>query len=614
MAPAETPPRRADIAIVGGGISGLYCALQLARQIQAGRPLTIGGRPHLAEPAPQIHVFEANQCFGGRIETWTIDLNPYGHQVASVDAPYDAAIDPGRKAQFYRAEFGPMRIEPRVQPLLRGLLDDLGITEPRSAERRDEDLVKFPPYSSEATPDAEYRLTGEEAEQRTPLDLLLLAVRRLFELMHEDATLNGRPLTWTNESTKECWRQMTASASRHRRYWKGELHDFIISLGDAEYDTIRNHAGINGVHLRNMGFWNLLSEVLSHLAVLRIRDWGSYYHLIGENPNAAEHLILWLRNIKSSDSLRGIRGGMGLIIHRLVALLESPDYRGLVTLHRRHTLVSLEPAGAEADRVRLHFAGEEPVLASEVILALPKRPLERLHLPAVAADQLHKVFDIPLLKVFFVIDQPWWEDNRPPNRFAGDLPTREVHYSKSDDRTRGVMMLYMDRPALRFWTDYLTDDQLGLPRDDRGDAARRESASLVTRQESAQRWVLERNESDQIAPAGINLRLWRRFVQYARDYEHNEFTMERLLACGIRDWGKEPYGAAIHVWQPRARPSDVAAVFRAFALEGSQVTNIHICGDAYSDYQGFIEGALRSTVKVLDYFAQGTATASTRAL
>ncbi len=595
-----------DIAIVGGGISGLYCAFELARRIREKRPLFLGGAAvRYEERTPQIHVYEANDFFGGRIETWTIDLNPYSPQVVTVDRPYAAEVESGRKSHFYRAEFGPMRIEPRVQPHLRALLEHLGIAEPRSAERRDEDLVKFPPYTSEPTPDAEYHLLGEEAEQKSPLDLLLLAVRRILELIHEDAMLNARPVTWTNSATVECWRQMTANASRHRRYWKGELHDFILSLGDAEYDAIRNDARIAGVHLRNMGFWNLLSEVLSHLAVLRIRDWGSYYHLIGENPNAAEHLILWLRNIKSSESLRGIRGGMGLIVHKLVTLLESPDYASIVSLHLRHTVTTLSRAGEGDDhRVELHFTGQDPVRAAEVILAMPKRPLERLNLPQPIASQLQKVQDIPLLKVFFVIDQPWWEDNRPPNRFAGDLPTREVHYAKSDDKTRGVIMLYMDRPALRFWTDYLTDDQVGSPHDCGDDDVRKEAVEQVTRQEFAQRWVLTRNDVDRTSPNGINVRLWRRFVQYARDYEHNEFTMERLLACGIRDWGKEPYGAAIHVWQPRAKPADVAAVFRAFALDGSQAANVHICGDAYSDYQGFIEGALRSTVGILAHFDQ----------
>jgi hypothetical protein len=593
-----------DIAIVGGGISGLYCALELARRIKREQPPCVGGTTvGDGRTTPHIHLYEAREAFGGRIETWTIDLDPYRPHVTSVDEPYDESIPPERKRHFYRAEFGPMRIEPRDQPHLRRLLADLGISDPESSEHRDEDLIKFPPYTSEEPPEAKYHLLGEEAEQHSLLDMLFLAVRRICELINEDAAIHGRQMLWRSAATTECWKHVTATASRHRRYWKGELHDFIISLGDADYDTIRDDARINGVHLRNMGFWNLLSDVLSHLAVLRIRDWGSYYHLIGENPNAAEHLIVWLRNIKSSDTLRGIRGGMGLIVHKVLARLESDEYRDVVTLHRGHTLAALnhiEDRGV--DRVQLHFEGMDPVVADEVVLALPKRPLERLILPAAVSSQLGKVQDIPLLKVFFVIDQPWWEDNRPPNRFAGDLPTREVHYAKSEDRTRGIIMLYTDRPALEFWTDYLTEDQKGLPRDSPAVDTKKEPTAFVTRQEFAERWILERNEIDRTSPKGINARLWRRFVQYARDYEHNEFTMERLLACGIRDWGKEPYGAAVHVWKPRAKPAEVAAILRAFPLDGSRVANVHICGDAYSDFQGFIEGALRSTAAVLERF------------
>jgi hypothetical protein len=594
--------RVVDIAIIGGGISGLYCALQLARRIKANERLIVGEREVSYENgSPQVHLYETRDDFGGRIETWTVDLDPHRPHVRSVDAPYDDAIAPERKRHFYRAEFGPMRIEPRDQPYLRTLLTELGITEPDGGMPRDEDLIKFPPYTAEEPPEAKYKLAGEEAEQHSLLDMLLLAVRRIFELIHEDALASGRQLSWGTPAATEYWKQVTSTASRHKRYWKGELHDFIISLTDAGYDTLRSEARINGVHLRNMGFWNLLSEVLSHLAVLRIRDWGSYYHLIGENPNAAEHLIFWLRNVKTSDSLRGIRGGMGLIVHKLVALLESDEFRGVVTLHRRHTLVALNHiAERDTHSVQLHFSGMDPIVAGEVILALPKRPLERLNLPAAVASQLGTVQDIALLKVFFVIDQPWWEDNRPPNRFAGDLPTREVHYAKSEDRTRGVIMLYTDRPALQFWTDYLTADQRGLPRDHGDGDLQRESTGFVTTQEFAQRWVLERNDVDRTSPKGVNVRLWRRFVQYARDYEHNEFTMERLLACGIRDWGKEPYGGAVHVWKPRAKPAEVAAALRSFALDGGRLTNVHICGDAYSDYQGFIEGALRSTIPILD--------------
>src|SRR5262249_35906293 len=158
------------------------------------------------------------------------------------------------------------------------------------------------------------------------------------------------------------------------------------------------------IPLHEMGFWNLLSDVLSHFAVLRIRDWGSYYHLIGENPNAAEHLVMWLRAIKSSESLRGIRGGMAMLVEQLRARLQT--YEDVLTVETDRLLQKLEAGtGDDEGHVVLHLDGRaDPVVAREVILAMPKRPLQRLNIAAVK-DELEAVLEIPLLKVFFVIDQ-----------------------------------------------------------------------------------------------------------------------------------------------------------------------------------------------------------------
>jgi hypothetical protein len=37
-----------------------------------------------------------------------------------------------------------------------------------------------------------------------------------------------------------------------------------------------------------------MSDVLSHYVVVKIRDWGTYYHFLHANLNAAEWLIFWL--------------------------------------------------------------------------------------------------------------------------------------------------------------------------------------------------------------------------------------------------------------------------------------------------------------------------------
>jgi monoamine oxidase len=64
-----------------------------------------------------------------------------------------------------------------------------------------------------------------------------------------------------------------------------------------------------------------------------------------------------------------------------------------------------------------------------------------------------------------------------------------------------------------------------------------------------------------------------------------------------------PYGAASHAWVAGADAVAVMDTLRAFNLAGSNTKNIHVAGEAFSDFQGFIEGALRSAKAVVDVIA-----------
>ena len=118
----------------------------------------------------------------------------------------------------------------------------------------------------------------------------------------------------------------------------------------------------------------------------------------------------------------------------------------------------------QSDMIECIFGGSESekVLAHEVILALPKRPLERLQLPDLLKTlpddskaiegALRSVKCLQLLKCFFILEYPWWEDDRNLNKYAGDVPTREIADHKSKDKTRGIIMIYTDHPAITFWS------------------------------------------------------------------------------------------------------------------------------------------------------------------
>lgn len=62
-------------------------------------------------------------------------------------------------------------------------------------------------------------------------------------------------------------------------------------LSNEDFDNLRKCATYNAIPLRDLRLWNVLSDELSHQAVLKIRDQGTFYYLIPENPSAVEWII-----------------------------------------------------------------------------------------------------------------------------------------------------------------------------------------------------------------------------------------------------------------------------------------------------------------------------------
>ena len=95
-----------------------------------------------------------------------------------------------------------------------------------------------------------------------------------------------------------------------------------------------------------------------------------------------------------------------------------------------------------------------------------------------------------------------------------------------------------------------------------------------------------------------NNRLLKTFLLYTKEDGAESITAERLVAAGIHDWGLEPYEGAAHAWRPGSNPIGIINYLAEFSLSGEK--RLHVCGEAYSDYQGFIEGALSSAAKTLE--------------
>jgi monoamine oxidase len=679
-APTEPGGKDRSIVIVGGGIAGLYAAYLLGLLKY------------------DVQLFEMDNRWGGRIDSRVFKLDG---------------------ADSFIAEFGPMRFEARLQERLRRLCFHLGID--------------FEPFSPTSAPisTTHYDLTATEESIKSPADLLQWAVLKMFFEDRVKRELDDIEIKEEQRGGKRAGPRQLAVLKAHMdsRYFcrvseaRGKLR--VVARDDreiqAKLNALRLTATLRGrrgaAHLSELGLWNALSEVISPGAVARIRDSGTFYHFIAQNPGALEWGIFWLRQASVMGDLFRFRhedapNGTYSLVGKLVDKIEHDC--PTVTLNRSHQVVRVAPM-TRSRRLQLTVErrnrGNRPsipltVPADEVIFALPRQPLVKLaeHFPADVLSVVEGVVAMPLLKAFLVTREPWWRHHLEAQAFAWLVPTRELHFFRPSDpgcdgikggpddcdcdknsrvaNDIGMIMLYTDQPAIRYWQAVMTPGQHGRTRwtpykdgsgavqevkahpdgvlanlirrlmviPDPGLArsinlnqakiARRLKASnppLAKRIEEAPsgrlkfaEQVYRATKGDRVGQAVVEQELrnakidvgesseWHRWLEFAIKYatfklnvrERTEKLAQHVRAYGIRDWSDEPFGGASHVWLPaksgglRHKPEKLIA-FSLRGRAGAKDTNVHICGEAYSDFQGFIEGALRTAEEVVDRIAGG---------
>lgn len=621
------------VAVVGGGIGGLYAAYRLGL---AGCSVT---------------VLEQGDRWGGRIE--------------SVRLP---AVD----GASFVAEFGPMRFEPELQRELAELAQHLGI-----------DFAPFSPTTSPVSP-TQYDQTDVEASFERSSDLLMWAVLRMFFGPPDERAVSAAIAAQLDADSDRGRGPAELAVLRQRIDEAFSDPDYEAVQG--YLDTLRRNAHLGASQsaplLRDLGLWNALAETISPGALARIRDTGTFYHFIEYNPSAAEWGIFWLRQASTAGARLMTFGssapdGVGTLVDRLLEKLgELPNVK--LQLHR--AVRGIEAGDGSGLELAVQDDARLPV--DHVVLALPQAPLRRL--ADRFGDQVRRdvesVIPLPLLKAFLVVERPWWGVHAEAQSLAWLVPTRELHYftlpgaqpgcpAERDPEASctcpvdaGMVMLYTDHPFIEFWRPLLPEAPQLNALTYVADAGIDETPRMFSLRRALVRQLLV--DADPDIAAKINAqrarveeglvealgRLGSELVRRGREpgatlagavgghlrvcseeerdileelfsglfgADHGwvprllrgpvDVLAERLddgladvVSYGIHDWSGEPFGGAAHCWKPGVDSTEVRARLAAFALPGSSAKNVHVCGEAYSDFQGFIEGALRSAKQVVE--------------
>jgi monoamine oxidase len=537
-----------DVAIVGGGVSGLYTGYRLCTG-----PFTGGGGP----PA-SIGLFESSDRLGGRLESVVLP----GMEIAG--------------------ELGGMRYM-TSQKIATTLIEDVFKDELQHVDfpMGEEDHRLF--YLRTQRFLANSWKVGQESG--TPF-------RTNYELNAGDVGFSPEQLF-----NKVVYDVLMADPEIARAFGskmkQSSSWNYEINLTSEDWDAIKpvvryTFAGspYNGMLVNDMGFWNLLKDQCSQEGYDFLADGGGYYSNT-INWNAAEAFENMVGDFTGTDvAYRTIVGGYDRIAGALADhLAEEPR----ATIWTDARLVRVDRSVGTGWRYSLTIQNQPggapvQVLANAVVLALPRRSLELLDqdcflfndegsdTPTALAEALPSVLLQPSFKLLMGFEEPWWKDDlgASSGESITDLPMRQCYYFGTDPSDSHSLFLgsYNDMDTVSFWS-----------------ALQQAQAKLFIPHATA---LADADAVAELAEFQAPQIMVDEGMKQIRELHGPEpKPIPDPYITYYKDWGEDPFGGGYHAWAA-AVPVQQAMLYMRQPL-GSET--IHVCGEAYSDLQGWIEGA-----------------------
>ncbi|MGE3349525.1 MAG: flavin monoamine oxidase family protein [Ramlibacter sp.] len=527
-----------DIAIVGGGVSGVYSAWRLKARY----------------PRKKIVLIEASDHIGGRLLS---------------------VVPPGIPNMV--AELGGMRILPKTQPLIVALLKELNKALPKSQGIETYPFPVDQPQNIAFLRGTHLRLSDfTQDPDKVPYRLSFLERGNSSGVIMVNAIEQIVPGITAKGLTNE---------QRHK---------------------MAREASFDGQPLYQLGFWNLLLRVITGEAYQLGLDAGGYESVVS-NWNAADAIPWFLSDFGIDPEYFGFKKGFQQVPLALAELFKKQG--GEIRLETR--LQGFEHNGG---RFTLTLGGGARLVADALILAMPRRSLDLVAPSAPLLQQapvarlIASVTPQPLFKLFTTYANPWWRAAGYYNnarkefvpvesgRTVTSLPVRQTYYwptSEGKPAQSGPAMLmasYDDGSNIGFWD--------GL-RPQRRQAWRQGLEVPVPRhpfEPAATPALLKSGKKGGDAGASST---WSRYQasdemvdEVARQLGsiHGLSYSPTVEQAAFRDWGDDPFGGGWNSWNIGVKSWEVK----------DQITQplasvpLFICGEAYSNAQGWVEGALET--------------------
>lgn len=396
-----------DIAVVGGGPSGVYTAWRLQQFFPYGEQDSDNSDVLLSKESGQplsITLIEGSDRIGGRLES---------------------LVPPG--APHLRAEFGGMGFSTN-HVRVAGLINYLGLPT--------ENFVTSTPESIYFLRNTFYRNSQSSDPSVIPYNLPPDEQNKTFDQLLLEAgaavvkEISGKDMTQLTD--EEWWQIMYSDPYRGRPMYEH-------------------------------GFWDILLTQMTNEAYRFIEDANGHMPFFGE-WNAAEAFPWNFIDTRAGTELKTVPTGYDQMILTLFEKFQAAG--GDVRMNTKlKTFYSI--GGPYNPIVQLIFEDGSMLYARNLILAMPRRSLELI---AAANDNMlaldevqaliQTVTPVPHLKIFTAYDRPWWNDaNITDGHSNTDLPLRTIYYMGTESQRGGdpnntnslLMASYTDGRYVSFW-------------------------------------------------------------------------------------------------------------------------------------------------------------------
>jgi monomeric sarcosine oxidase len=530
-----------DVAVVGGGASGLYSGYRLKNGVnKKGEKLEL-----------DVQIFEWSDRIGGRLE--------------SVKLPGMNVV----------GELGGMRYMTE-QKIVTALIEDV------FARQFGLNAIDFP------MGDANHHL-------------FYLRQQRFFANRFSQSAITGEafetryqvPDKFKGKSADDIFNDIISEVLEKDGYSLDEIQK--SKNPRKEWNEVKKKlkyrfkGPYKDMHVYKIGFWNLLKDRSSQECYEFLAQAGGYYSNT-INWNAAEAFPYMVGDFASTSvKYKTIEGGYDQILTCLgSAFLQSG---GTIWTKNRLETFQHNPDKTSEYKYVLTFHNVDSnthwkVYAKDIILGMPRRSLELLDqtnfffnvdTQEVLQKNLDSVIKEPSLKILLGFEEPWWEKalGAKAGESVTDLPMRQCYYFGVDPENSHSLFLssYNDMRTTTFWHTL-----------ENGKPYKTRTTKLVKAYDPI---YASFQHATQMMVAEV--------MKQVRELHGPAIEIPEPYTSAFKDWTHDPYGAGYHAWKAGFKVWDVMPYIR----QPLKKERIFIAGEAYSDQQGWVEGAFCVTEHIM---------------